>query len=65
MDEKELSKFYDKAIEYKCQECGSFYFKEILRMKIIKKEITGSDKDIILPYPVVACSNCNIEISVM
>ena len=22
IDEKEISKFYDKAIEYKCQECG-------------------------------------------
>ena len=65
IDEKEISEFYDKAIEYKCEECGSHYFKELLRMKVIKKEITGDDKDVVLPYPVVVCSNCGNEISVV
>jgi uncharacterized Zn finger protein len=42
----------------KCEECEGTLFEEQLMIKKISKFMTGSDRDSIVPVPVLACSKC-------
>lgn len=40
-------------------ECGGTIFEEKLKIKKISKFLTGSDRDSILPIPVIVCAKCH------
>jgi predicted nucleic acid-binding Zn ribbon protein len=42
----------------KCEECGSFRFKEIVLIKKVSKLLTGSSEDTIVPFPTYVCDEC-------
>ena len=41
-----------------CEKCGGSTFIEALQIKKISKFLTGSERDSIAPYPVIACASC-------
>lgn len=45
--------------EVKCEKCESIIFEEKLMIRKISKFITGSDRDSVMPIPIVVCSECN------
>lgn len=42
----------------KCEACEGTLFEEKMMIKKISKFLTGSDRDSIVPVPVIACSKC-------
>jgi len=42
----------------KCEECGSFRFKEIVLIKKVSKLLTGTSEDTIVPFPTYVCDEC-------
>jgi uncharacterized Zn finger protein len=41
-----------------CLECGSKYFKEVVKLKRVDKKWTGTPEDTIVPFPTYMCNNC-------
>lgn len=58
MDQQQMMKYLKDATDIKCEECGSLYFKEVLRIKRISKLLTGEQKDTVVPLPVICCAEC-------
>jgi uncharacterized Zn finger protein len=58
--EKDLKKnlTITDGTDYKCEECGSLYFKEVLRFKKFSKILLGSPEDKLQPIPTIICNNC-------
>jgi len=42
----------------KCEECGKEYFREVFSLKKVSKILTGSQDDILVPYPHYQCVSC-------
>ena len=42
----------------KCEKCDNSTFVEAMKIKKVSKFMTGSERDSIVPYPVIACSSC-------
>ena len=47
-----------KQPSLKCEECGSFRFKEIVLIKKVSKLLTGSPEDTIVLFPTYVCDDC-------
>lgn len=50
-----------QAADIVCEnpECGGVIFEEKLKIKKISRFLTASDKDSILPIPVIVCAKCH------
>jgi len=42
----------------KCEKCESKFFKEVTMLKKVKKLLTGSHEDTIVPFPTYMCNEC-------
>lgn len=47
------------ADDIKCEKCECEVFEEKIKIKKISKFMTGSEKDSIMPIPVIVCAKCN------
>lgn len=41
-----------------CESCKGQVFEEKMMFKLVSRFMTGSEKDSIVPVPVIACSGC-------
>lgn len=41
-----------------CDKCGESVFSELFKLVKISKFLTGSEKDQMIPIPVIVCSKC-------
>ena len=41
-----------------CSECNCIYFNEVVMIKKVKKLLTGSSEDTIVPFPTYRCDDC-------
>lgn len=47
------------AEEVLCEKCEGKIFQEKMMIKKLSKFMTGSDRDSIIPIPVIVCAECN------
>ena len=45
-----------KTVE--CEKCSSKYFKEVVLLKKVPKQLTGGSEDTIIPFPTYRCDDC-------
>lgn len=48
-----------EAEDVTCENCQGTIFEEKMMVKKLSRFMTGSDRDSIVPIPVIVCSNCN------
>lgn len=58
MEQEQMMKYLKDATDIVCEECGSYHFKEVLKIKKISKLLTGDIKDTVVPLPVLCCDKC-------
>ena len=47
------------AEEVVCESCSGKIFQEKMMIRKLSKFMTGSDRDSIVPIPVIVCADCN------
>ena len=58
MDNQLTPQMMEHAKEVVCEECKHDVFVENIKIRKISKLITGSEKDQVLPIPVICCASC-------
>ncbi len=48
--------------DIKCHECGSAYWKQVVKVKYISRLISPDGQDNLATVPVIICSKCNMEL---
>ena len=41
-----------------CNECGYHFFREVVLVKKVSKELTDTSEDTIVPFPTYCCDKC-------
>jgi predicted Zn-ribbon and HTH transcriptional regulator len=41
-----------------CENCGGFYFRQVMAINKVSKFLTGGTKDTVVPVPTFRCDDC-------
>lgn len=58
-EEQKVNVDISGAEEVKCEECEGGIFEEKMQIRKLSKFMTGSERDSIVPIPVIVCSKCH------
>ena len=58
-DKAKINVDISSAEEIACESCSGKIFQEKMMIRKLSKFMTGSDRDSIVPIPVIVCAKCN------
>jgi hypothetical protein len=61
MEQQNINLSLDKTTEVEC-DCGNNVFLEGAMLRKVSRFLTGTDRDAIMPIPVMVCSKCGTPI---
>lgn len=58
IDPLQLARYIEKSTQVLCKSCGNQTFTEQVILRTVSKFIAMTEKDVLIPLPILACSKC-------